>query len=121
MNKKLLAVILSVFLLSGCMGSRGVPYSEGVWEYKDWENMEFVVEEDCVSNKETAITIAESIIKEFQKENRFIGFSPISVFFDTEDNLWIVSFAETTDYPGACVTFAIRKENAEVVKIWLGE
>ena len=97
-----------------------LPYEEGKWKNKDWDKIELPFEEICIPDKETAIQITSAFVKAFQHKKLFINYKPQSVFYDIEDEIWIVSFCEG-DVPGASLTIAIRKDNAEVVKMWLGE
>lgn len=103
------------------LGMSGISFEEGVWSDKDWENVEFPFKKDCVPDKETAVNITRILIEKFQQQNYFSDYVLQSVFFDTEDKIWIVTYGESRNYPGACVSIAIRKENAEVIKIWVGE
>lgn len=96
-------------------------YREGEWDDKDWDNIEFPIEKDCIDDKETAVNVARALLGNFQKQNYFVNYVTLSVFYDIKDKIWIVVFAESRDYPGADVTIAIRRENAEVVKMWVGE
>ncbi len=105
-------------------GKSEIPYESGKF---DWEiGEEVTVTDTCVPDKETAIKIAEGITSGFQKEGYFPGYVPQHVFFDTDKDVWIVSFwAEPENdkviYTGACFSVAIRKDNAAVVKMWVGE
>lgn len=128
--KKFCFSLMTIFLLFLCSCSArgdiipidGVIFDEGIYQYKDWDNMEFAVEGDCVKDKETAIEIAISITEGFQKEGFFTGYVPQSVYFDTEDNIWIVClYPNEEGYVGSDFCIAIKKDNAEVVKMWVGE
>ena len=103
-------------------------YIEGTWN-RDWDNIEFPFEDDCVPDKETAIKIANIFLENLQKRNCYINHVPQAVLYDTETKIWIVTFGEP-DYMvdgvvvvtlGDEIRIAIRKENAEVVKMWLEE
>lgn len=146
MKKVVIFLILLALLLSGCGNNTEIPnvnsdgkssessstsnkensdmneitFQEGVWSDKDWEKVEFPFEKDCIPDKETAVNVTKLFLGKFQQQNYFINYVPQSVFYDTEDKIWIVSFSEG-DYPGADFTIAIRRENAEVVKMWVGE
>ena len=43
------------------------------------------------------------------------------VFFDTQDEIWIVSFWENNEMVGSDFSIAIKAENAQVIKMWVGE
>ena len=147
MKKKFILFVLLALFLSGCgknalvanvsgnenadgvsnapnkeaPGTNEIIFTEGVWPDKDWENVEFPFEKDCIPDKETALSITGVLVTKFHQQSCFINYAPQSVFYDTEDKIWIVTFVESPDYPGACVSIAIRKENAEVVKMWVEE
>ena len=101
-------------------------YREGIWYNKDWAAIEFPVEEDCVPDKETAVAVSRIYLERFQQQGYFIDYTLLEVFYDTVDRIWIITFSESkfsegTYYIGACFSIAIRRENAEVIKMWVGE
>lgn len=101
----------------------GIEYEEGIYPYEDLINHELGITETCINKKETAIKIASCILEEFQEKGYFGGYTPQSVFFDTKDKIWIVSFWESRDIytDGADFSIAIKAENAQVIKMWVGE
>lgn len=133
MSHKIKALISAVFcliFLCSCNADKEVksqpeiPYETGSF---DWD----IGEEDAVTDipvpdKETAIKIAESITSGFQKKGFFPGYVPQHVFFDSDKDVWIVSLWKESEnenviYFGACFSIAIKKDNAEVIKMWVGE
>lgn len=135
-NRRILALcVLLALSLCGCAagakeaapgveaGKNGgeVFYEEGVWPEKHWEGMGLPVQGDCVPDGDAALKLAEVLMESEQKQGRFPGYVPLSVFLDTEDRIFIVTFAESREHPGVCVSFAISKETAEVLHIWVGE
>lgn len=100
---------------------REIIFTEGVWHDKEWNKLEFPFENDCIPDKETAIILTKVFLENFQRQNYFTNYVAQSVFYDTEDRIWIVSFSESKDYPGAVFSIAIREDNAEVVKMWVEE
>ena len=147
MKKVIILLMLLTLFLSGCSNDMAIPngssngnpsnssntnseedsnmneitFTEGVWSDKYWENIEFPFEKDCIPDKETAISVTGLFLEKFQQQNSFNNYVPQSVFYDTKDRIWIVTFVESRDYPGACLSIAIRRENSEVVKMWVGE
>ena len=99
----------------------GVLYEEGVCFDDDLENIDFPFERDCIPDMETAISVTKIFIEIFQQQNYFIDYVPTSVYYGTKDNIWVVTFSKGFDYPGACLIIALRKENAEVIKMWVEE
>lgn len=131
MKEKLVWGVLLALLLSGC-GSNGkaasvengnekIRYEEGIWPLENWENAEYPFEAVCVPDSDTAVRITGIFMEQFQKQNKFRGYVPTSVFWDTENQVWVVTYAESGDYPSACISIAVRKENAQVLGMWLGE
>ncbi len=133
----LVIIITTVFLISGCNNkeieeenkinnTENVMYEEGIYQDKDWDLLEFPIEMTCVPDKETAISIANDIMINFQKQGSFKGYIPQHVFLDTEDNFWVVSFWPNVEennatYVGASLSIAIKKENAQILKMWVDE
>ena len=97
-----------------------IRYEEGIYANKDWENVGGYIDEICISNKEIAIKIALSIFENFQKDGQFKNHVVQKVFFDTKDRLWIVSFGEN-DTLGGDLSIVLRSDNAQVIKMILGE
>ena len=100
-----------------------IPYQEGIYDDKDWENIDIPVNEVCIPDKDTAIKVASAIVDRFQKEGYFPDYIPQTVFFDTEDKIWIISFGENRGLydDGSDFSIALKAENAEVIKMWVGE
>ena len=82
--------------------------------------LEMPVESVCVPDKETALQIADIVFKNLQKGGMYKNYIPIAVDYYVEDELWVVTYAVDL-IPGACISFAIRKQNAEIIAIWVGE
>ncbi len=128
--KILISLLVCLIFLCSCRTDKEVAspseilYETGAY---NWEIGEEVTVTDVpVPDKETAIKIAESITSGFQKKGVFPGYVPQHVFFDSDKDVWIVSLWEESEneneiYSGACFSVAIRKDNAEVVKMWVGE
>lgn len=98
-----------------------VNYDSGVYGNKDWDSKEFPVEVNCVPDAETAIAVAGSVLLRMQKEGKYENYAPISVFYDTKDKIWVVSFGLTDGSLGADLSFAVREADAGIEKIWAGE
>lgn len=97
-----------------------VSFDKGIYQNKDWDELKFSVDDDCVPDKETAISIAESIMAHYHQKGHFEDFVTQSVFYDTEDEIWIVTFYEPTiNQTGSAFNIAIRKNNAEIIKMWV--
>ena len=143
--KKAIIILLFSCFLSSCvvqgdnsinksegesMGNKGesienkTTYKEGIYTNKNWDVIEFPIEQDCIQDKETAIIAAEIflLIERLQDEAQNLSFRPTEVFYDTEDMIWIVSFSPFQNgmlIPGDSYNIALRKNNAEVLKMWV--
>lgn len=105
------------------MNEKNIKYSEGVYLDKNWDEFETTYNEFCINNKNTAIKMATIILEGFQENEVFRNYVPQSVFYDTNDKIWVVSFweGENTNSDGPDFNIAIKAENAQVVKMWCGE
>lgn len=128
--KILILLLVSLIFLCSCGTDKEVAspseisYETGVYDWNISEDD--TITDTCVPDKETAIKIAEGITSGFQKKGFFPGYVPQHVFFDNKREVWIVSLWEESEneneiYSGACFSIAIKKDNAEVVKMWVGE
>ena len=96
-------------------------YTEGVWSDEDWRTIEFPFEKECITDKETAVKIACIFFENFKQQGYFSNYTPRSVFYDIENKVWFVAFDAGITYPGANFVIALRQENSEVIKMWVGE
>lgn len=126
-------VLVVVFNISGCKKAEkkneldvvvtnntdnlNIDVNMGVFQY--WNEIEFPITKDCVPDHTTAIDVTRSIVSGFQKDGMYPKYSPQSVFFDTEKQLWIVTFYPNDNQEGACLNIAIKKDDAQVVKMWV--
>lgn len=97
-----------------------IKISQGIYRDKNWDNYEFPINEICVPDANTALAIAEVILSNYQNQGKFKNYYPQTIFEDTQDQIWIISFyPNTTNYIGATFNIAIKKEDATIIKIWL--
>lgn len=80
----------------------------------------FPVDNECVPDMETAIEITQIIVANLQRTGVFTGYVPVSVFYNTEQEVWVVSYQKGELMPGASLEIAVRRENAEIVYILNG-
>ncbi len=122
MKKILFLTFIVCLSLAGCNGETEPNFSEGIYPDKNWNNIEFPINDIVIQDKETAINIAYAIFLQFQNQGEFPGYTPELVFHDTEDDLWIISFWEDKEgLLGSDFTVVLNAENGEVVKMWIGE
>lgn len=104
------------------MNESNITSSKGIYSNKDWDTLELPFSAECIPDSETAIAVTKNIVMSFQKEGKFLDYVPQFVFFDIEDNIWIVSFWPNIDgYIGSSFNIVIKKDNAQVVKMWIEE
>ena len=101
-----------------------IRYEEGIYRDKNWDMIEFPIARDCIPDNETAIQIARNFlsIEKLQNETLNLSYNPVAVFYDTADNIWIVSFSPFQNgmlIPGDSYNIAMRKNTAEVLKMWV--
>ena len=100
-------------------------YSEGIYPGKDWtdvtagtENPDTSSYDAIVPNKETAISIAINAFEELKLSGICQSYVLQGVFYDTEDDIWVVYFDEDSEIPGSCYNIAISKATGEIIKMW---
>ena len=128
--KKIIIILVSIVILflgygffssSGAISIEEIIFEKGIWPTQKWGEPELMLDKDCIPDEYCAINFAQSIISNYQKEGYFKNYVPQSVFLDTTDNVWVVTFSENNKYPQSCVYVAIKKANAEVLSVWVGE
>ena len=100
-----------------------IEYKTGVYHNKDWEDPIGTYQDDVIPDKNAAVAIATQIFNQMDKSSDMQNYIPQIVFYDQEDEIWIVSFWEETDaitFGGDC-SIAMRKKDGKVLRIWFGE
>ena len=124
----LLPGILSIALLSACEIPRKekidmVKFESGNYFNKDWSENVGTYKKEAVPNKEVALEIAQAIFNGIDKSEKVREYVPQSIFYDEQDEIWIVSFWKESDeitLGGDC-SIAIQKSDGKVLRIWFGE
>ncbi len=105
-----------------------VSYESGVYHDKDWTETEpGTYKGAAIPDKETALHIATAIFDGMEKSEEAKAFTAQKVFFDTEDEIWIVSFWEEPALPddmlrvGNDCSIALQKSDGKVLRICFGE
>jgi hypothetical protein len=100
-----------------------VTFSEGSLPEGYWDTVEFPVNQVCVPSHEAALKLAECMLENFHEGGVFTNYvCSLSVFLDTQSQVWIVTFGISKEpYLGELLHIAIRRDSAEVVKIWVEE
>lgn len=122
-----------IFMLAvmGCLFFQGhssentvgspVKYETGVYECKDWDDPVGTFTGDVMPDAETALRVATIIFSNIRNASE-ANHEPLSVFFDEEEEVWIIFFHERdSDMLGGDRNIAIRKQDGKVLRIWSGE
>lgn len=103
-------------------------YSDRVWDKAliEEHNSKPTSPDKTVSDADAAIQIATIEFEKFQREGRGKSYCLSGVFYDTEDQVWIVWFSEkqvsnSVYVAGACYNVAIAKNSGQVIKVWASE
>ena len=96
-------------------------YDSGVYWNKNWDDDPlFTYNKPVIRDKESAIEIAMAIYKGL--ENIDPTYAPKFVFYDEEDEIWIVHFGDPLyETLGGGCTIALQKKDGKVLRIWGGE
>lgn len=140
-KKSMIAILVLLCILSGCghMSVReqavnsttsqddgvDVEVKTGIYQ-KDWSDPVGKLTDPLIPDKETAVKIATAILESIQAKGYWKTYTLHSIYFDTAEEVWLVSFGEEQDDIGALIdgggcTIAIKKSNAEVLGVWAGE
>ena len=106
---------------------KDISYDTGDFEKEnlyDWEDHAGVYKEDVVPDRDVALTVGIAVFKGIAKNSKSLeDFVPQSVFYDTENEFWVVIFYPDYDSDegvyvvgGDCSIF-IRKNDGQVFRI----
>jgi len=132
--KKQLILILSIILVMfiGCNQTQkdkngdelmSVNFKSGIYHDKNWDEKIGTYQRDVIPNEKAALKLAVQIFESMQKSIEVQNYIPQSVFFDEEDEIWIISFGEQSDkvIVGGDCSIAMQKKDGKVMRIWFGE
>ena len=128
----LVVLVLGLILSSACAHSKKtennevnnmVKFESGNYFNKDWSETAGNYRGVVVPNKETALNIAQAIFSGLEKSKEMQDYIPQSVFYDEQDEIWIVSFWKESNQItlGGDCSIAIQKSDGKVLRIWFGE
>ena len=123
-----LVIILSMISCSACGNSKKendmIKYESGNFHDKNWsETIGTYSGKAVIPDEKTALRIAKAIFDGMEKSKAAQKYEPQSVFYDNQDEIWIVSFWENTKQPtlGGDCNIALQKKDGKVLRIWFGE
>ena len=103
----------------------GVKFETGVYHNKNWDDPVLTYEGNVVPDEMAAIRITSAIFEGIRTAEQR-DHAPQLVFYDEQDEVWIVCFWDKVDdfgnpIVGGDVNIAVRKADGKVLRIWLGE
>ena len=123
-----LVIVLSMISCSACGNSKNendmVKYKSGNFHNKNWsETIGTYSRGAVIPDEETALNIAKAIFDGMEKSKDAQEYVPQSVFFDNQDEIWIVSFSKNSNQItlGGDCNIAMQKKDGKVLRIWFGE
>ena len=134
MKKAVLLLIINIVVLSlaACMEEPGhstdkpdILFESGIFTDKEYYFQLNTVEEDVIPDQETAIAVATAIFDRAYRELAGKGYIPQAVFYDEEDEFWVVSFFPDDDPDagemrlGGDICIALQKKDGKVIKMWM--
>lgn len=104
-----------------------ITYESGEFDNKNWNDTVGTYCSDVIPDEDTALKVAQAIFDGIEKNKIEQEYVPYSVFYDEQDEIWIVSFGENLDefsdeiiVGGGC-DIAMQKKDGKVLRIWFGE
>ena len=123
----LFTIILSMVFCSACGNSKKendmVKYESGNYHDKNWSETIGTYGGMVIPDEETALKIAKAIFDGMEKSKDAKEYVPQSVFYDNQDEIWIVSFGTNSNHImlGGDCNIAMQKKDGKVLRIWFGE
>ena len=123
-----LVIALSLISCSACGNSKKendmIKYESGKFYDKNWSEATGTYSGNAViPDEETALKIAKAIFDGMEKSKEAQEYVPQSVFYDNQDEIWIVSFWKDSNHItlGGDCNIALQKKDGKVLRIWCGE
>ena len=121
-------IVLSMISCSACgKGQKEndmIKYETGTFYDKNWsEPVGTYSGKAVIPDEKTALKIAKAIFDGMEKSKEVQKYVPQSVFYDNQDEVWVISFwknSNQTTLGGDC-NIALQKKDGKVLRIWFGE
>ena len=123
----MLVIVLCMIFCSACGNNNQendrIKYESGNYFNKNWSETIGTYKEAVIPDEETALKIATAIFDGMEKSKEAQEYVPQSVFYDNQDEIWIVSFWKNSDQPtlGGDCSIALQQKDGKVLRIWFGE
>ena len=121
-------IVLSMIFCSACENSKKendmIIYDSGNYHDKNWsEAIGTYSGKAVIPDEKTALKIAKVIFDGMEKSKEVQKYVPKFVFYDNQDEIWIVSFCENSHQLtlGGDCNIALQKKDGKVLRIWFGE
>lgn len=106
-----------------------IEYETGQFYNKNWnETFGTYNKKAVIPDKETAIKAAQAIFDGMEKSEKVQEYVPQYVFYDNQDEVWIVAFWKRLDENtsdmvtvGEDCCIALQKKDGKVLRIWFEE
>ncbi|MBR5500281.1 MAG: hypothetical protein IKV74_01995 [Clostridia bacterium] len=129
--RRILVVFVIVLSMISCVACRNgkkekdmIKYESGIFYNKNWnESIGTYSGKAVIPDEETALKIANAIFDGMEKSKEVQKYVPQSVFYDDQDEVWIVSFWKSSNQItlGGDCNIALQKKDGRVLRIWFGE
>lgn len=121
-----ISVLLLSLLFSSCANDTSdqeIQFEEGIFYDKNWSDTAGTYTGNAVESKETAVAVATAVYNGMRKSQSMSNLTPQSVFFDSQDEIWIVTFGMDgkENVVGGDCSIAIQKQDGRILRIWFGE
>lgn len=121
-----ISVLLLSLLFSSCANDTSdqeIQFEEGIFYDKNWSDTAGTYTGNAVESKETAVAVATAVYNGMRKSQSMSNLTPQSVFFDSQDEIWIVTFGMDgkENVAGGDCSIAIQKQDGRILRIWFGE
>ena len=129
--RKILVVLVIALIVISCSAcctnqkdNEMIKYESGTFYDKNWnEPIGTYSGNAVIPDEETALKIAKAIFDGIEKSKEVQEYVPQSVFYDDQDEIWIVSFGKSSNQItlGGDCNIALQKKDGKVLRIWFGE
>ena len=123
-----IAIVLGIIACFVCSSSKKgndmIKYETGIFHDKNWEEITGTYKgASIIPNEKVALRVAETIFDGMKKSEAVQDYVAQSVFYDNQDEIWIVTFWNNSDQTtlGGDCNIAIQKKDGKVLRIWFGE
>lgn len=119
-------IIISLLCFSACGNKESkndtIPLETGIYYDKNWDEPVGSYKQEVIPDKETAIEVAKTIFSRMEKSKEAQEYTPQSIFYDEQDEVWIISFGKDLkdNIVGGGCSIAIEKKGWKSIEnlVW---